>query len=219
MFDGIAPKYDLLNTVTSLGFDRRWRKKAVAALRLTTGDRLLDLAAGTLDISIAAANRYPGIQVIAADPSKGMLRMGKQKLSSSTLVSIMASTGEHLPLQPNSVHAAIIAFGIRNFADRHAALRQLSTVLVSGGRLVILELSTPKGSILAPMARFYVQRMIPLFGAILSSHSEYAYLPESMKRFPAPNTFATELTQAGFTVPHVERFMSGACHLYICEKQ
>lgn len=219
MFDGIAQKYDLLNAITSLGLDKYWRKKAVAALALERGETLLDLAAGTLDVSIAAQRRFPEIQIIAADPSKEMLKSGRQKIPHNAPIAIIKTTGESLPIADSSIHGAIIAFGIRNFSDRTTALDKLAAALVPGGRLVILELSIPNKGLFAPLARFYVQQIIPRIGAMISSGAEYAYLPRSMKKFPSPPLFAVELKAAGFHLIRINSFMSGACHLFISEKK
>ena len=219
MFDGIAKNYDLLNTLTSLGFDRHWRKKAVTKLELTSGQTLLDLAAGTLDISLLASQMYPAIRVIAADPSRKMLKVGRKKVPMQSNIDLLAAAGEALPLASGSIHAAVIAFGIRNFTEREQSLKQLARVLVPGGRLVILELSIPTSGIMAPAASFYIRKIIPLLGAVLSSGAEYAYLPESMKRFPAAPEFEAELKANGFNVHPTVRFMSGACHLFVCDRQ
>jgi demethylmenaquinone methyltransferase / 2-methoxy-6-polyprenyl-1,4-benzoquinol methylase len=222
MFDGIAKRYDLLNTLTSLGLDRKWRKKAVSALNLSAGQTLLDLAAGTLDISIAARQAYPDIRIVAADPSQKMLEAGQQKwrhLPADTPIAILQSTGEHLPLAPRSVHAAIIAFGIRNFSDRAAALKQLSAALTPGGRLVILELSLHGRGLLAPLASVYVRTVIPALGRLMSKGAAYTYLPESMKAFPPPAKFARELADAGFELINIVPFLAGTCNLFISERR
>jgi demethylmenaquinone methyltransferase / 2-methoxy-6-polyprenyl-1,4-benzoquinol methylase len=222
MFDGIAGRYDLLNRLTSMGLDRLWRQKAIDALNLTTGQTLLDLAAGTLDISIAANRKYPGIQIIAADPSRRMLEAGLQKCpphNADSAITVFQSTGEHLPLAPKSIHAAIIAFGIRNFSDRAAALRQLSMSLVPGGRMVILELSLHGRGLLAPLASAYVRTVIPLMGRLLSKGAAYTYLPESMQKFPPPVKFARELAAADFELINIIPFLAGTCNLFICESR
>ena len=219
MFDGIAARYDLLNRLTTFGIDKRWRKKAVEKLGLGPGQTLLDVAAGTLDISIAAARKYPSTRVIAADPSREMMKMGVKKVSPNESIHLVTCTAEQLPFSPETVHAAIIAFGIRNFTNRAQALRKLYEIIRPGGRLVILELCIPKQGLLAPVATLYVERVIPLMGALLSSGAEYAYLPESMKKFPQPEDFQSELQSAGFDVIESIPFMAGACSLFVSRRR
>lgn len=219
MFDGIAKRYDLLNRLTTFGIDRLWRQKAIGKLNLHSNHTVLDLAAGTLDISATILKRYPSVRVIAADPSKEMMKMGRTKLSSSSRIQLMASVGEQLPFIDRSLDAAIIAFGIRNFANRAQSLKQLANAIRPGGRLVILELSIPQKGMLAPMAALYIQKIIPLLGKLLSSEDEYAYLPESMKHFPQPDFFQKELQAAGFDVIETTPFMSGACTLFVSSRR
>lgn len=220
MFDGIAEKYDLLNRVTSMGMDKKWRKKAVEALDLKPGQILLDLAAGTLDVSIAAAKRYPQIQILAADPSKSMIAQGikKKAVQCNRRIEPLLCTGEKLPLASQCIHGAIIAFGIRNFSNRTLALQNIADVLCPQGKLVILELSLPQKGLFAPLARWYVKKIIPTIGGILSNKAEYTYLPKSMAAFPAPLAFCKELRTAGFEIMTMQPLMFGACHLFICKR-
>jgi demethylmenaquinone methyltransferase/2-methoxy-6-polyprenyl-1,4-benzoquinol methylase len=220
MFDAIAKRYDLLNAITSLGQDRRWRRQAVRQLR--PSDRIvLDLAAGTLDVSVDVRRRFSGSSVVAVDPSRRMLLAGRHKLTDLARrdeVAVLTGRAECLPLADSSVDAAIVAFGVRNFPDRAVALAEVRRVLRPSGRLIILELTLPRDGLPATAARLYVHRVVPFIGGLMSRRGAYAYLPRSMACFPCANEFVVELTSAGFAVESVTRFMAGVCHLFVCAR-
>jgi len=220
MFDAIAKRYDLLNAITSMGQDRRWRRQAVRQLR--PSDRIvLDLAAGTLDVSVDILRRFSRSSVVAVDPSRRMLLAGRHKLTDPARrgdIAVLTGTAECLPLADSSVDAAIIAFGVRNFSNRAFALAELRRVLRPSGRLVILELTLPRDGFLATSARLYVHRVVPFIGGLISRRGAYAYLPRSMATFPCASAFVAELTSAGFAVERVTRFMAGVCHLFVCRR-
>lgn len=217
MFDGIAEKYDLLNRMTSLGFDRVWRRRAVQSLKLPAGGLVLDLAAGTGDVALEVVRQYENARVIAQDPSGNMLRVGQHKtraVCGSEQVVWVKGNGEDLPFDANIFDAAVIGFGIRNFKNRATALAELRRVLKPNGTLIVLELTYPQKSFMAPLSRFYIHRILPLVGGLISSKAEYSYLPKSMEAFPNADGFSSELHNAGFSVDNVVPFMFGACHLF-----
>ena len=220
MFDKIAPKYDLLNMLTSLGQDRKWRKEAVKAIAAEKG-RVLDLAAGTCDVSIKIALTYSNIKVIAADPSINMLKEGKKKIDLQKLNSKIAPclvAGEMLPFVDESFDAATIAFGIRNFQNRTASLFEIYRILKKESRLVILELGTPQKGLMGKLASFYSTVFIPFIGGLISNKEQYTYLPRSMQQFPLPDRFSKELETAGFKIINIQSFAFGICTLFVCKK-
>jgi demethylmenaquinone methyltransferase/2-methoxy-6-polyprenyl-1,4-benzoquinol methylase len=217
MFDRIAERYDLLNRIISLGVDRKWRRRTVAALRVDANARVLDLATGTADLAIEVARRT-GARVVGVDPSVAMLRIGHQKLGRlglSTAVDLTPGDAQQLPFDDQSFDAACMAFGIRNVPDRPRALRELWRVLKPGARLGILELSEPHRGVVGAIARFHVHTVVPWVGSILSGAHEYRYLQRSIARFPAPETFNAMLSHAGFEVEPPAPLTFGVVHLYV----
>ena len=201
MFSEIAPRYDLLNHLLSFNIDRVWRRKAIAALagEQTPDGLFLDVCAGTLDVAIALARRrgFRG-HVIGADFAEGMLKAGQAKTGRSAVFPLTADALS-LPLASASVDGAIVAFGVRNFADLDAGLREIARVLRSGGRFVILEFTTPPSALIRALYGFYSNRVLPLVGGLISgSRGAYRYLPESIARFPAAPELGERLRSAGF---------------------
>lgn len=218
MFDGIAPRYDLLNRLLSLGLDRGWRRKTVRALALQPGARVLDLATGTADVAMAIARACPGAHVLGVDPSLGMLEVGRRKIADAGLaeqVSLQAGDAQALALEDDAFDGACIAFGIRNVPDRARALAEMARVTRPGGRVAILELSEPRRGLLAPLARFHIRRLVPRLGALLSGSREYRYLQSSIAAFPPPEDFADLMRAAGMDVLAVTPLSLGVCHLYV----
>ncbi|MEM6456253.1 MAG: bifunctional demethylmenaquinone methyltransferase/2-methoxy-6-polyprenyl-1,4-benzoquinol methylase UbiE [Acidobacteriota bacterium] len=223
MFDRIAHRYDLLNRVISLGIDRRWRRRAVEALALAGQDapRVLDLATGTADIALDIARRHPDAAVLGIDPSANMLAFGRDKVADAQLVdrvTLREGRAEALPLDDDAVDGVLIAFGIRNVADRDAGLREMARVTRPGGRVVILELSEPRGGLLAPLARFHIHTVVPWLGGLLSGNREYAYLQRSIAAFPPADAFAAQMRRAGLDVLTAAPLTFGVAHLYVAAK-
>jgi demethylmenaquinone methyltransferase/2-methoxy-6-polyprenyl-1,4-benzoquinol methylase len=218
MFDGIAAKYDFVNRVISLGIDQSWRRRTVRALELTSGARVLDLATGTGDLALLAANAEPTSRVVGLDPSDKMLEIARAKVEKAGLlgrVELVTGDAETLPFPDASFDGVCMAFGIRNVPDRDRALREMARVTRPGGKVAILELSEPRGGILGPLARFHVHTVVPYMGALLSGAPEYRYLQRSIAAFPPAEEFAERMQLAGFRVepPHALTF--GVCHLYV----
>ncbi len=216
MFDAIAPRYDLLNRLISLGIDQSWRRKTVAALRLSSSDEALDLATGTADLAIMVARRS-GARVLGLDPSKQMLEVGKHKLAATGLASqveLVVGDAQALPFDSDRFDGICMAFGIRNVPDRLLALREMARVAKPGGRIAILELSEPRKGPLASLARFHMHRVVPWLGSVLSGSREYRYLPESIAKFPSASEFCAMMTEAGLQDVRAEAQTFGVCHLY-----
>lgn len=219
MFDAIAPRYDLLNRLLSLGIDQRWRRLLVQRLELAADAVVLDHATGTADLAILIARSSPGVRVIGIDPSTEMLRVGRAKVEAAGLsarVSLQTGQAEDLgSIASQSVHAVSMAFGIRNVPDRARALRELARVTRPGGRIAILELSEPQGHLLGPLARLHVHQIVPWVGGLLSGAREYRYLQRSIAAFPPPAAFAELMGANGIRVESVEPLTFGVCHLYV----
>jgi demethylmenaquinone methyltransferase/2-methoxy-6-polyprenyl-1,4-benzoquinol methylase len=191
MFDRIAPRYDLLNRLMSLGMDNAWRSRLLDAAGEPKS--LLDLATGTGDVVIAAARRWPGAAVMGLDPSKEMMALGAAKLEKAGLaarIALVEGDAQCLPFEDGRFDAITMAFGIRNVPDRPRALREMFRVLAPGGRVATLELGEPADGAFAGAARTFIHSVVPALGRILSSAEEYRYLARSIAAFPPAKEFA-----------------------------
>ncbi len=222
MFDAIAPRYDLLNHVLSLGLDRAWRERAVDALALPVGARTLDLCTGTADVAVAVAKRSTTNTVIGVDFAGAMLALGRKKIASGGLESqirLVRGDATCVPLQTAVCDAATVAFGIRNVATPHLALAELARVLRPGARLAILEFGQPRVPGVRTLYTWYFRYLLPLVGRAVSKHeSAYSYLPASVGTFPAPAEFAALLSASGFTNVSAVPLTFGIVYLYIAER-
>jgi demethylmenaquinone methyltransferase / 2-methoxy-6-polyprenyl-1,4-benzoquinol methylase len=191
MFDRIAPVYDLMNRVMTAGLDGRWRRLTAEAV-VRPGRRVLDACCGTGDLALAAERA--GGQVVGLDFSERMLERARRKSASIEWV-----RGDllELPFEDASFDAATVGFGVRNVADLERSLRELRRVLRPGGRLGILEITTPRGP-LRPFYRLWFDGIVPVLGKLLRGGSAYTYLPASVRRFPGPEDLRALLEQAGF---------------------
>jgi demethylmenaquinone methyltransferase/2-methoxy-6-polyprenyl-1,4-benzoquinol methylase len=219
MFDAIAPRYDLLNRILSLGVDQRWRRRLVRLLDLRPGAMVLDHATGTADLALRIARSGDDIHVVGVDPSTEMLRIARQKVERAGLsqrVVLQKGDAEDLSgLDSDRFDAVSMAFGIRNVVDRGRALREFARVTRPGGRIAILELSEPRRGVLGPLARFHVHQVVPRLGALLSGSREYRYLQRSIAAFPPPEEFAALMGESGIRVQEVLELTFGVCHLYV----
>lgn len=201
MFGAIAPRYDLLNHLLSLNIDKRWRRRAIDLLRadLDPGGRYLDACAGTLDLALELAGRswFAG-KVFASDFTFEMLERGQHKIGEHPVVTTCADALQ-LPFPDESFTGATVGFGVRNLADLDRGLREFVRVLRPGGRLVILEFSTPQWTPFRQLYLFYFLRVLPLVGRLISRHSRaYDYLPASVLEFPEPPELGRRMEEAGF---------------------
>ncbi|HEX4338143.1 MAG TPA: bifunctional demethylmenaquinone methyltransferase/2-methoxy-6-polyprenyl-1,4-benzoquinol methylase UbiE [Polyangiaceae bacterium] len=220
MFDRIADRYDLLNRILSLGIDQGWRHQAVAALNLGPSSRVLDLATGTADLAILEATTHADARVDGLDPSARMLEIGRQKVERgglSSRIELVQGTAEALPFDTGVFDGVSIAFGIRNVPDRPRALAEMARVTRKGGRIVILELSEPRGGILGPFARFHVHSVVPWLGGLISGSREYRYLQKSIAAFPPAEEFAAVMQAAGLDVLETRPLTFGVATLYVAE--
>jgi demethylmenaquinone methyltransferase/2-methoxy-6-polyprenyl-1,4-benzoquinol methylase len=221
IFSEIAPRYDLLNHVLSLNIDRRWRRKAIAKLRVE-GDqagRYLDLCAGTMDVAAEIA-RLPGFRgiVIGADFAEPMLRAGAKKIKGSRIAPVTADAVQ-LPIASGQLAGAIVSFGIRNVAGLDESLREALRILAPGGRFVILELSTPRMPVLRSLYQLYFHHVLPLIGGLISGHrSAYHYLPRSVANSPVEEELARRMEAAGFTNVSWSSLSLGVAAIHVGER-
>ena len=221
MFDAIAPRYDVLNRVLSAGRDRGWRRRAVGALQLDPSETLLDVCTGTADLVLEALRAQPRLgRAVGVDFSREMLRLGARKLRAAGVPVVLAQAdATALPLAEGSVDAAAIAFGIRNVQGPERACAELARVLRPGGRLAVLEFGLPRSGAFRRLYLWYAHRLLPLVGRLVSRHrSAYAYLPESVGRFPPPEMFADLLISSGFARVSTVPLTLGIVYLYVARK-
>ena len=192
MFDRIAGPYDLMNSVMTAGLHHRWRERAADLARVGPGDRALDVATGTGDLAIELASR--GASVVGSDFSEGMLDVARRKAPGLTWEQGNALA---LPYEDGAFDAATVGFGARNFSDLPQGLREMGRVVKPGGRVVVLEITTPQKPPLSTFFSLWFDRIVPLLGKLADEPEAYTYLPSSVKRFPAPQALGAELAAAG----------------------
>jgi demethylmenaquinone methyltransferase/2-methoxy-6-polyprenyl-1,4-benzoquinol methylase len=210
MFDRIAPVYDAMNRVMTAGLDRQWRRITIEQT-VRAGDRTLDACCGTGDLAIEA--RAHGADVVGLDFSERMLELARKKAPAIEFVQgdVLA-----LPFDDASFDSVTVGFGVRNVEDLAAGIGELRRVLRTGGRLGILEITTPRGR-LAPFYRVWFDRVVPLLGKVLPGGSAYTYLPASVRRFPDPDALAQLLEEHGFGDVRYRTFAGGIVALHVAE--
>jgi demethylmenaquinone methyltransferase/2-methoxy-6-polyprenyl-1,4-benzoquinol methylase len=195
MFDRIARVYDRMNAVMTAGLDRRWRERAADLAALRTGDRALDVATGTGDLAIELARRVgPGGEVVGADFSEEMLAIARRK---SAEVRFETANALQLPYADDEFAAATVGFGARNFSDLQRGLSEMTRVVAPGGRVVVLEITTPSRPPLSTLLGVWFDHIVPALGRVAGDPDAYEYLPNSVRRFPGPDALAETLYRCG----------------------
>jgi demethylmenaquinone methyltransferase/2-methoxy-6-polyprenyl-1,4-benzoquinol methylase len=211
MFSGIAGRYDLANHLLSCGFDFFWRKRAAGIVKAWNPRTIVDLATGTGDLALALAKTLPKAEIIGADFSAEMLAVAKAK----GVRRVIAADALALPFADRSFDCVTIAFGLRNIKDWSAAVREVARVLTSNGRLLVMEFSLPSMSAVRSIYRFYLHRLLPIFGAFLTQKiTAYDYLGDSIEAFPGGGALVSLIESNGFREAAAEPLTGGIVTIY-----
>ena len=222
MFNNISKRYDLLNHLLSLNIDKGWRRKVVNLVKADEPKVILDVATGTADLAIALA-KGTGARITGADISEGMLDVGRVKVAKKGLhKSIVLELGdsENLPYANDTFDAITVAFGVRNFQNRHNGLKDMARVLKPGGQIVVLEFSQPRYFPFKQIYWLYFKAVLPAVGKLVSKDPRaYTYLPESVKAFPHGKDFEAELVRAGLKPILTKPVTFGIASIYQARKE
>jgi demethylmenaquinone methyltransferase/2-methoxy-6-polyprenyl-1,4-benzoquinol methylase len=221
MFDSISHRYDFLNRFLSAGIDVWWRKKMIARLRNQPPGHFLDIATGTADVAIALSKLNPE-HITGIDLSEGMLAHGRKKILAKKLnhlISLQKADSERLPFEEKTFEAVTVAFGVRNFENLQAGLKEMCRVLKPGGKVVILEFSKPRVFPVKQLYNLYFRYFCPWWGKLFSKDAAaYQYLYDSVQAFPEGTAFAAQLHDAGFKNIESSRMTFGIVSLYTALK-
>lgn len=222
MFDNIAPTYDKLNHRLSWNIDRGWRRKAIELLAPYRPQDMLDIATGTGDFAILAAQTLSPNRLVGVDISEGMMEIGRKKVSDMNLQEVISFAKEDclaLSFPDGSFDAVTAAFGIRNFADLDKGLSEMCRVLKPGGHLSILELTTPVKFPMKQLFHIYSHTVLPIYGRFISKDTNaYSYLTQTIEAFPQGERMKEILKKAGFRNATFKRLTFGICTMYFATK-
>lgn len=222
IFSSITPTYDFLNHLLSLRRDVAWRSKTVGRMLFFNTNRFLDVATGTADLAIEAAKKHPGIHVTGLDFVPEMIRLGEKKVAAIGLgerIELLEGDALSLPFDDDRFDVSAIAFGIRNIPDKTHALNEMARVVVSGGQVMVLELTTPRSGPVRFLYQIYLNILLPLIGRVFSGDYEaYRYLASSIMDFPPPGEFMKIMQNSGLVNVRGISLTFGAAHLYIGSK-
>jgi demethylmenaquinone methyltransferase / 2-methoxy-6-polyprenyl-1,4-benzoquinol methylase len=210
MFDAIAQRYELVNKLMTFGLDARWRKRAVADLRLPSNSLVLDIAAGTGDFTRELVHQ--GHRAIATDLSLGMLRAG------SEMPEAVQADASSLPFRSACFDGITCGYALRNFTDLAATFDEMARVTRGGGRLSLLEVSEPRSGLWRVGFRFWFRRVVPFIGSLVSDREAYQYLPQSTAYLPTSDEIVRMLNGAGFSAVNHRRIMGGLSQQFIATR-
>lgn len=226
MFSDIAPTYDRLNHLLSLSVDRAWRRTVARALlpNACAAPRILDICAGTGDLALDLARRCgPAAYIVALDFSEEMLRLAREKFRRARhrgpQPRVLLGDALHLPVAPGTFDFATMAFGLRNLADPVAGLRELARILRPDGQAAILEFSMPRSRWIAPLYRFYLGRVLPTVGRVLTRSSAYTYLADTVAAFPSPEVVLGWMAESGLRDAVARPLTGGIATLYTARQR
>ena len=217
VFDSVAPSYDLMNDVLSMGLHRAWKAYTVAVAAVQPGWRVLDIAGGTGDLAGAFAKQVgPQGRVVLTDINQNMLRVGRDRLlDAGQVLPTAACDAEHLPFASNTFELVSVAFGLRNMTHKEAALKEMCRVLKPGGRLLVLEFSKPAAALQKPYD-FYSFKLMPLLGQWLAKDGDsYRYLAESIRMHPDQATLKAMMKSSGYSHVDVHNLAAGIVALHV----
>ena len=222
MFDNIAPNYDLLNRVLTLGIDTTWRTKAIKQLKASNPRKILDVATGTGDFALEASKRLNPEKIVGIDISHEMLEIGRKKILKKDLkdkIEMIKADSEDLPFEDGSFDAVTASFGVRNFENLEKGLAENFRVLRPGGKIVILEFTKPTAFPFKQLFNLYFRYVLPVIGKVKSKDpAAYKYLYESVQAFPDYEAFLKVMTNVGFKSCSWKSLSLGICAIYQGEK-
>lgn len=225
MFDSIAPAYDRLNHILSAQIDKIWRRRVVQFVRgvVPTKPQILDLATGTGDLAIAMLSGINDAQVVGVDPSEGMLDVARRKVAALGVeqsILLRQESAEALSFEGGVFDVVTVAFGVRNYTDLEAGLREMVRVTRPGGWIVVLEFSTPPNRVFRAFYQLYSRYVLPRIGALLSrDRKAYEYLPASVEEFASPSQFVELMGRVGLSNCRAESQSFGIAQIYVGQKK
>ncbi len=223
MFDNIAPYYDLLNRLLSVGIDTIWRKKAIQKIAPDNPKVVLDVATGTGDVALEIEKQCNADRIVGLDLSEDMLNIGRQKIAKRNLsdkIEMIKGDSENLPFETNTFDALTVSFGVRNFENLKKGLTEMHRVLAPKGKCVVLEFSKPTIFPFKQAFNFYFKNILPFIGRITSKDKDaYSYLYKSVQEFPDGKNFVSILEDVGFVNCELQPLTLGICTIYVGEKQ
>ncbi len=222
MFNQIAFRYDFLNRFLSGGIDIYWRKRAIRELLALQPKKILDVATGTADVAIMSYKFLKPETITGIDISEGMLQLGRKKVANLLLnkqIALELGDSEAINFPDNTFDAVTVAFGVRNFENLGKGLAEMQRVLKPGGKLVVLEFSKPKQSVVKGLYNLYMRIVTPGIGRLISKNREaYQYLNDSVQKFPEGNDFLTIMNDVGYTATYLKQLTGGICTIYCGSK-
>lgn len=222
MFDQIAFRYDFLNRFLSGGIDIYWRKRAIRELEALHPKVILDVATGTADVAIMMHKFLKPETIVGIDISEGMLQLGRKKIANLLLnkqIALYQGDSEAINFATDTFDAVTVAFGARNFENLRKGLEEMLRVLKPGGKLVVLEFSKPKQSVVRGFYNIYMRLITPRIGKLVAKNKEaYQYLNDSVQKFPEGNDFITIMKDVGYTATYFKKLTGGICTIYCGSK-